>query len=66
MKKIEIPHGECLKPCEGFYVDVKKSPVEIVQEAQYQILLEDYLNYTWFQNDIDWDLPALQGYLILI
>ena len=61
MSKIKIPHGECLKPCEGLYLDVKKSPVDIVQVAQYQILMDDYLNYTWFQNDINWDMPYLQG-----
>ena len=45
-------HEECLRPCDGMYVDVKKSPVEIVQSARYQILMNDYINYTWFQNDI--------------
>ena len=53
LAEVKIPFDECLKPCEGLYLDVKKSPVNIVEEAQFQILLEDYLNYTWFQNDID-------------
>ena len=61
LAKIEIPHGKCLKPSEGLYLDVKKSPVNIVEEAQYHILLEDYLNYTWFQNDKKCDLPVYQG-----
>ena len=48
---IKMPYQECLKPCKGIYVDVKKSPVEIVQAAEYQILMNEYLNYTWFNID---------------
>ena len=47
-----MSYNKCLKRCRGIYADVKKSPVEIVQAAQFQILMNDYLNYTWFQNDI--------------
>ena len=39
-----------LKPCEGLYLDLKKSPVNIVELAQFQILLDDYF-------DIEWDWP---------
>ena len=65
LAEVKIPFDECLKPCEGLYLDVKKSPVNIVEEAQFQILLEDYLNYTWFQNDINWDLPVFQGKVLI-
>ena len=56
-----MPYRECLKPCDGMYVDVKKSPVEIVQAAQYQILMNDYINYTWFQNDISSQIQDMNG-----
>ena len=45
---VEIPKQLCLKPCDGMHVDVKKHPVKIVQLPEYQLLLDDYLNYTSF------------------
>ena len=47
---VAIPYKDCLKPCDGIYVDVKKYPVEIVQLPEYQILIEHYSNYTWMHN----------------
>ena len=55
-----MPYHECLKPCKGIYVDVKKSPIEIVQPAEYQILMNEYLNYTWFKIDQS-QLQNIQG-----
>ena len=46
---------ECLKPCEGLYLDVKKSSVEIVESAENNLLKLAYIqNYTWFQEDTTW------------
>ena len=46
---------KCLKPCKGLYVDVKKSPADIVQFAKNQLLIQDYkLKYIWFQDDCNW------------
>ena len=53
VEKIELPYNKCLKPCEGIFADFKKSPVEIVQKAKYQLLMNDYLKYTWFQDTKD-------------
>ena len=55
------PYNDCLKPCQGLYVDVKKDPVEIVQVPQYQLLMKEYENYTWFQNDIDGQSQSMIG-----
>ena len=55
-----MPYQECLKPCKGIYVDVKKSPVEIVQAAEYQILMNEYLNYTWFKINLS-QFQNIQG-----
>ena len=43
------------------YADVKKSPVEIVQAAQYQIFMNEYINFTWFQNDISNQNQEIRG-----
>ena len=43
------------------YADVKKSPVEILQAAQYQIFMNEYINYTWFQNDISNQEQEIRG-----
>ena len=53
VEKIELPYSKCLKPCEGIYADFKKSPVQIVQKAKYQLLMDEYLKYTWFQDTKD-------------
>ena len=45
VEEIAIPHEECLKPCEGLYVDVKKTQVEVVQIPQYQLLFDEYKKY---------------------
>ena len=55
MADVKIPKHLCLKPCDGMHVDVKKHPVEIVQLPEYQLLLDDYLNYTSF-----WEKEVLQ------
>ena len=65
VNKTEIPYNDCLKPCQGLYVDVKKQPVEIVQVPQYQIMMKAYENYTWFQNNIDSQRQSLKGTLHL-
>ena len=65
LKKTEIPYDDCLKPCQGLYVDVKKEPVEIVQVPQYQIMMKAYENYTWFQNNIDSQRQSLKGIYII-
>ena len=66
LKKTEIPYDDCLKPCQGLYVDVKKEPVEIVQVPQYQIMMKAYENYTWFQNNIDSQRQSLKGILLIL
>ena len=45
VEEITIPIEECLKPCEGLYVDVKKTQVEVVQIPQYQLLFDEYKKY---------------------
>ena len=45
VEDIAIHHEECLKPCEGLYVDVKKTQVEVVQIPQYQLLFDEYKKY---------------------
>ena len=45
VEDITIHHEECLKPCEGLYVDVKKTQVEVVQIPQYQLLFDEYRKY---------------------
>ena len=50
MPDIEITKKMCLKSCDGMHVDVRKHPVEIVHLPEYEILLDEYLNYTWFEN----------------
>merc|ERR1712079_142481 len=39
----------CLRPCEGLFVDVKRSQASTIQEAKLQILRNEYTNYTSFQ-----------------
>ena len=48
------------------YADVKKSPVEILQAAQYQIFMNEYINYTWFQNDISNQEQEIRGAFLSI
>ena len=48
-------------------MDVKKSPVDIVESAKNQLLIEEYtLNYTSFKDDYSWiyqgnDSQDIQG-----
>ena len=59
--KIQIPKDMCNNPCKGLYIDVKKDPVEIIQAPQYQIMMNQYEMYTWFQKNVDTQTPALRG-----
>ena len=61
--KVKLPYDECLKPCQGMYVDVKKDKVNIEREAQYEQLMSHYANYTWFKEDNANIPPFLQGKL---
>ena len=55
-----------MKPCEGIYVDVKKSPVDIVESAKNQLLIEEYgLNYTSFKDDYSWIYQGNDSQVIL-
>ena len=44
--KIAFEFHECRPPCEGIYADVKKSKVEILDEAHFQLLNHSYEK--WF------------------
>ena len=60
-KKVKLPYDECLKPCQGMYVDVKKDKVNIEREAQYEQLMSHYAYYTWFKENNTEIHPFLQG-----
>ena len=61
--EVNLPFDECLKPCQGLYVDVKKDAVKIEQETQYEQMMTEYANYTWFQEDntapLEGELPKM-------
>ena len=61
--EVNLPFDECLKPCQGLYVDVKKDAVNIEQETQYEQMMTEYANYTWFQEDntapLEGELPKM-------
>ena len=59
--EVKLPIDECLKPCQGLYVDVKKDAVHIEQETQYEQMMSEYANYTWFQED---NTVPLEGELL--
>ena len=61
--KTRLQYNKCLRPCEGLYVDVKKSPVEVVQVAQYKLLVKDYANHTWFHENNILEMEDMQGNL---
>ena len=61
MSNTKLFDNDCLKPCKGLYVDVKKEPVELVQVPQYQIMMMEYENYTWFQKNVDSQRQSLKG-----
>ena len=61
--KTRLQYNKCLRPCEGLYVDVKKSPVEVVQVAQYKLLMKDYANHTWFHENNILEMEDMQGNL---
>ena len=46
VRKINFDVGECRLPCEGIYADIKKSKVEILDETEFQLLIDSY--ETWF------------------
>ena len=41
--------------------NVKKSPVEVVQVAQYKLLMKDYANHTWFHENNILEMEDMQG-----
>ena len=61
--KTRLQYNKCLRPCEGLYVDVKKSPVEVVQVPSYHLLMKDYAKHTWFneKNVFENDMKNMQG-----
>ena len=64
VEEITIPLEECLKPCEGLYVDVKKTQVEVVQIPQYQLLFDEYKKYA-HGNTTDSDNEMIQRNIYL-
>ena len=65
VENARLQYNKCLRPCEGLYVDVKKSPVEVVQVAQYKLLMKDYANHTWFHENNILEMEDMQGNLSL-
>ena len=66
VENTRLQYNKCLRPCEGLYVDVKKSPVEVVQVAQYKLLMKDYANHTWFHESNILEMEDMQGNLIYL
>ena len=63
VENMQVQDNTCLRPCEGVYVDVKKSPVEVVQVPHYHLLMKDYAKHTWFheKNVFENDMKNMQG-----
>ena len=40
---------------------MKREPVEVVQIPQYQIMMNEYEGYTWFQNKIAMQRQSMKG-----
>ena len=53
--------GQCLRPCEGLFVDVKRSQASTIQEAKLQILRNEYTNYTSFQEGYNTEKKMIMG-----
>ena len=60
---VPFHHEECLNPCEGLYMDVRKTKAESVQEALLELLKERYKNYTSFHEGYNTELKMLKGML---
>ena len=48
LEQIEVNTGECLLPCEGIFIDVKRQAPEINQEENYLLFLKKYKIYKQF------------------
>ena len=43
-----IDTDQCLSPCEGIFVDVKRDDTEKINNTEYDIFLQKYKNYKKF------------------
>ena len=57
----EQGEGQCLRPCEGLFVDVKRSQASTIQKAKLQILRNEYTNYTSFQESYNTEKKMIMG-----
>ena len=63
---VPFHHEECLNPCEGLYMDVRRTKAESVQEARLELLKERYKNYTSFHEGYNTELKMLKGILFFV
>ena len=52
---LDLAFERCLPPCNGLYVDVERSPAEILedQKAKNVYFEEQYKKYTRFNTELD-------------
>ena len=48
LEQIQVDTSECLFPCEGIFIDVKRQAPEINKEENHQLFLKKYKIYKQF------------------